>query len=652
MPVIVSPAGAKKPLKQRTESIFRNKLDKAVTAIENDYLASATLSMDDISDKVIKEAERLTGSDCGFASYIDPATGWLIAATRTRDIWDRCRVPDKSTVFKNFTGLWGWVLKNKKPLLTNNAPADRRSGGTPDGHIKIEKLLAAPAVFNRKLTGLLALANPRRSYTARDLAAVEKLARIYAIIVQRKFAEDRLKESEENYRAIINASRDIIYTVNAGGIIAYMSRQAENYGYSPDEIVGRHVLEFAHPEDRDMLARALADALKTGTTAALLSYRIRKKDGSYFYAEQKSGIIMKNGRPHMISCVIRDVTERRQLEARILESESKYRTLFENANAAIFLADTATGKILDANRQAELLTGRTRKELTGMNRLLLHPPEEEEYYQKQFRDHVARRTAKLEAAVVLKKNGDRIPVHINAAVLEIGGEKVMQGIFEDVTELKKAQEELTFKNIILSTQQESSLDGILVVDEKGVILSFNKRFIAMWGIPPDVAASRSDRRALDSVMDKLRDPAAFLQKVNYLYEHPEQKSRDEIALRDGRTFDRYSESMRATDGSYLGRVWFFRDITENRRLEAELIHAKAIEAASRITRPAAHDFNNILAAINGYAALILDTIDDKNRAKPEILQILKAVRRASAVTEKLQTFGSGPDKKTKKIVDK
>ena len=109
-----------------------------------------------------------------------------------------------------------------------------------------------------------------------------------------------------------------------------------------------------------------------------------------------------------------------------------------------------------------------------------------------------------------------------------------------------------------------------MVDEKGKILSFNQRFVDLWGIPPDVIKSQSDERALQSVVDKLASPEEFIRKVKHLYEVRDEISRDEIFLKDGRSFDRYSAPMLGADGKYYGRVWYFRDITERKRAEETL----------------------------------------------------------------------------------
>jgi PAS domain S-box-containing protein len=156
-------------------------------------------------------------------------------------------------------------------------------------------------------------------------------------------------------------------------------------------------------------------------------------------------------------------------------------------------------------------------------------------------------------------------VHIEAVAAASGEECHIALI--DITKRKQAEEELLFANTLLRTQLEASLDGILVVGEDGKILSYNRRFVDMWHIPADVVASASDERALQSALERLVNPEGFLERVRYLYEHPEEKSHDEIDLIDGITFERYSAPLIDIDKRHNGRVWYFRDITKRKRAE-------------------------------------------------------------------------------------
>ena len=499
------------------EAARREKLDRAVDAIEETYLAAA-FSISALSKKVLKAAKVFTGSAYGFASYIDPQTGWLIAPTRSRRALKGRGTAGKPIVFKEFSGLWGWVLKHKTHILTNAAASDPRSGAIPRGHVKIDKFLAVPAVFNRSLAGIIALANPGRDYSPKDLAAVKKLARVYAIIIQRKLAEDRLKEGEV-----------------------------------------------------------------------------------------------------------------------------KYRTLFETANAAIFIADIHTGTILDANKNAEKLLGRTRKEILGMQHLELHPPEEAEYYEKHFQDHIARRQVSLSDAMICRKDGTRVPVQISASITEVDGKKVIQGIFEDVTEHRLMETALKQKEETLRKIFDTAKDAIFVKDLNGVYVKANKYCAGLFGLTPERMEGKSDfdllpRKSAQELYDQ--DQAVIKTGDSVTTDN-------EILTVNGgiRVFNSVKVPLFNAGGGVTGVLGVSRDMTEFKKLQNQLNEAKAMEAVAKVARPAAHDFNNILAAINGYATLIMETLKAGNPAKPEIEQILNAVKRAADITDRLQTYGSGTGKK-------
>ena len=151
---------------------------------------------------------------------------------------------------------------------------------------------------------------------------------------------------------------------------------------------------------------------------------------------------------------------------------------------------------------------------------------------------------------------------------EIG--TLAQAFNEMLAERRRAEEELEVKNLVLSTQQETSIDGILLVDESDTIISYNRRFVDMWAIPLELVEAKDDAPVLKLVTTKVVDSEGFVARVKYLYEHREEKSREDILLKDGRVFDRYSAPVLGTEGKYFGRVWYFRDITEQKRMEVEL----------------------------------------------------------------------------------
>ena len=122
---------------------------------------------------------------------------------------------------------------------------------------------------------------------------------------------------------------------------------------------------------------------------------------------------------------------------------------------------------------------------------------------------------------------------------------------EESVERRQAEEGFLEKTALLEAQLNSSIEGILIVDNQGKKVIQNQRTLDLWKIPPNIANNHDDEKQVQFVMNQTKYPEKFAEKVVYLYSHPNEISRDEVELKNGTVLDRYSSPVIGKDGKML-----------------------------------------------------------------------------------------------------
>ncbi|MBE9097399.1 adenylate/guanylate cyclase domain-containing protein [Tychonema sp. LEGE 07203] len=273
--------------------------------------------------------------------------------------------------------------------------------------------------------------------------------------------------------------------------------------------------------------------------------------------------------------------KRKQVEIALRESEEQLRDLFENATDLI-QSIGADGHFLYVNRAWRETLGYSEAEIAQMTVFdIIHPNSSQEsldiLYQaiakKDFNEHTFYPDS-IEV-IFITKYSEKILLEGSISCKFAEGSLVaIRAILRDITDRKMAEDALAQSVSLLQATFDSTADGILAIDRSGKIVSFNREFVEIWGIPNEVMALRDDAATIAFVLNQLKDPQGFQDRIESLYEQPEAESFDLLEFQDGRVFERYSEPQRLGE-KIIGRVWSYHDITERKQAENALREEQA-----------------------------------------------------------------------------
>jgi len=297
--------------------------------------------------------------------------------------------------------------------------------------------------------------------------SVDQFVRTAASSQRKKTAAQKLVKE---YGPILDHFNDVVFITNNEGYFVFVNKAVirQSNGAPPEIFIGRHFTELVDPKYHEFAKSNFKKILNGDKTVPPIEMERQSESGEKITREVNWKTLSGNNGETFVMGVSRDVTDRKlaqealkkardELEMRVKErtaelqeanellqkqinerirAEEKYKALFENSGDAVFIVEIKTGIILDANRQAERLTGRLRQELIGMHQSHLHPAEDAEYYRKKFQKHIMNnRVFDLEAEVV-NKDGTLVPVFISSNLIDLRGKKVIQGIFRDISKEK------------------------------------------------------------------------------------------------------------------------------------------------------------------------------------------------------------------------
>ena len=461
-------------------------------------------------------------------------------------------------------------------------------------------------------------------------------------ITDRKVAEDALAESKNRYKDLFSSIRDVIIMADQERIIIDANQPAlrELFGYECEDIIGKSTrMLYADDAGYQGTGKEVFDKHKT-EKGRLIEVEFRKKNGEVFQGELYAFKLLDNEEiPAANIGMIRDITSRKKAEDALQKSEEKYRSLISNIPDVAWTTDWH-GSTIFISPNVESVYGYTAEEICGGGDALwfgrIHPDDLEDV-KKAFHELFEMGLGLDVEYRIQRKDGQWIWLRDRSiGTYEKDGVKLADGIFSDVTAEKKAEKALRLTKYSV----DHSADSAFWLDADARIIYVNE------------AACRSleySREELCSMMVHDFDPdfseerwASHLQEMR---EHRSMTFESRHRSRGGRILP---VEITINLQEFEGREYIFafaRDITERKRadaekstLEAQLRHAQKMEAVGQLAGGVAHDFNNFLTAIVGYANILLMKLPEDIALKSYVDNILAASERAANLTQSLLAF--------------
>lgn len=499
-----------------------------------------------------------------------------------------------------------------------------------------------PSINREKGGYVMVMAAPIRDEKGNIIGAVETIRDI----TEKKETEEALRKSEEKYINIYeNAIEGMYQSTPDGRYISANPAMAYMLGYdSPEDMICSIVdIErqvYAIIEDR----KRFKVSMERDGYVRDFETQLYRKDGSIIWVSLNGRAIKgSSGSPLYYEGFVVDITKRKKAETKLKEEIGFNRVLIQNS-PAFYIAISPEGRVLFMNRSLLKALGYTEREVIGRDCLTsFFPAEERESLSRVFNKIIKNRERTVNENHIIGKDGTKRLVQWHSMPIVDRDDKIEYffGVGIDITERKKAERHLEEERQRFFLLAENAPFGLALIESNGRFTYINTKFKEMFGYDMnDTPDGRTWCRKVYPDPDyRRRVIATWFNDVEKFKQNPSMKEGRQwtftVTCKDNtQKFINFILVLLPT-GSYL---MTYEDITELKQLQSQLLHSQKMEALGSFVGGVAHDFNNILTAVMGFARLAMMRIEEKERLRAYINLIMTASEKASRLIKKLLSF--------------